>query len=384
MTQKAAKRAPSRKPKRGKASATRRAATEPAARAQDQASKCGVRGPEDPSHWCQRRFWWSTVRRHRRTPAGFDQLAALLLEPTAGEDFKRAKRALKRVEQDGTDPSTKRGDLHGLSFVSLVGSMPGYAHTLEVFGSPIWKLLGPKALAPDALVSLQDALGWELALGVRYCRSNDDPDIPGSGVHLTMGRLHWKALPIILGRLGSFQWRSLATSEFVEVLRLLAARPSWPGLSMLCVLMLRMGESDAREEVATVRSAIKSTVAALCAGAKVDPRSAAVFQHLVRRRIFSALRTLEHSGPVLEWARTQLADLERACRSGPDRRWHARQVDALACALGNVAGPSVEWLGWPPAENLHLEPAVQAVLGAIRSDERAVRLLGCAPLVRYA
>jgi hypothetical protein len=256
-----------------------------------------------------------------------------------------------------------------------VGGLPGYTHTQEVFRSPIWKLLGPAGIGPDALIGLQDTLGWQLTLGVRYCAASDDPDDVGSGVYVRMGRLPWQAVPIILGRLGSLQWRGLSRQEFIDAVRLLGARPSWPGLSMLCVLMLRMGESDARDEVRTVRVAISRCVAALCGAPELDPRAAAVFQHLVRRRILSALRTLEHPGHVLEWARGQLVDLERACRSDRDRRWHARQVDALACALGNVAAPSVEWLGWLSPEGLDDEPAVRAVLKAIRSDERALRLL---------
>lgn len=376
MTQKPGKRATTRKPKRGKGTVAPQAPDDSGRPTDDPASERAVRGPEDPSLWCRSRFWWSRVRAHRCTPTGFNDLAGQLLEHLSKEDRERAKRALKRVDQEGTDPSTKRGDLGGMSFVSLVGAIPGYTHTLEVFHSAVWKLLGPTGLGPDALTGLQDTLGWQLVLGARYCRATDDPDSPASGEYVRMGRIPGKAAPVILGRLGSLQWRSLPEREFIEAVRLLAVRPSWPGLSMLCVLMLRMGDSDARVEISTVRLAIRSSVAGLCAGAEVDARAAAVFQHLVRRRILSALRTLEHPGPVLEWAQGQLVDLERACRTDNDRRWHARQVDALACALGNVAAPGVEWLGWLHGEDLHDEPAVQAVLKAIASDERALCLLG--------
>jgi len=375
MTQKIGKRGKTRKPKRAKAYGLVTAAGDAQAEHDDHASKRGVRGREDPSLWCQGRFWWGAVRAHRCTPVAFKDRAQHFLGHLTGEDLGRAKLALKRVEREGTDPSAARGDLCGASFVSLIGGMPGYIHTMAVFDSPVWALLGPEGVGPDALVHLQDTLSWELVAGVRYVSSKDDPYNPRRVILVRMSRLHCKTAAIMRGRLGSREWRGLKGPQFIEAVRLLGARPSWPGLSMLCVFMLRMGDSDARLEVSTVRAAIKSCMAALGTSANVDPRAAAVFNHLVRRRILSALRTLEHAAPALEWARGQLFDLEYACRGDDDRRWHARQVDALACALGDVWGHKIEWLGRLPEMNVHLEPPIQAVLRAIRSDERAQRLL---------
>lgn len=334
------------------------------------------RGREDPSHWCRNRFWWSSVCAHPSTPEHFADLAKHFLAWADEADRETARRALERIHREGADPSTRRGDLRGHSFVSFVASLPGYAHTRTMFDSSIWHILGPDGIGPDELASLQDALSWELVLGVRYGpsgRAQDDRDV----ISIRTGRQHWRSALLILSRLGSLQWRSLGERQFVAVVRLLAGRPSWPGLALLCVLMLRMGDSDARCEMSEVRQAIVASMDALSCRPNVDPRAAAVFQHLVRRRILSASRTLEHTGAVLDWARSELIELEQACRSDSDRRWHARQVDALACSLANRLGPGVDFLGWSATRDLGLGPSVPSVRHAIHRDARAQRL--CSP-----
>lgn len=373
MTQKPTKFAGNRKPKPHK---ERRAAkAEVVEEPGPGASAFGRRGRgrEDPSLWCRNRFWWSGVCAHPSTPAHFASVARYLLKGVDDADRGTARRALERIRSDGADPSTRRGDLRGQSFVSFVGALPGYAHTRTTFDSPIWHILGPDGLGPDELADLQDALSWELALGVRYgspgAAQGDREVVP-----VRTGRLHWKCAPLILHRLGSLQWRAQGERQFVEVVRLLAVRPSWPGLGLLCVLMLRMGDSDARREISEVRQAIVTSMDALSRRPQVDPRAAAVFQHLVRRRVLSASRTLEHPSAALEWARSELFELEQACRSESDRRWYARQVDALACSLANSVGPSVDFLNWIATGDLDLGRSVDSVRSAICSDERAQRL----------
>lgn len=378
MTKKPIKSATRRKPTQGKARACNRGVEAQPLKTPETPPERAGRGIEDPSLWCRNRFWWSTVRAHPSTPVRFVDLAEHFLADVDASDRGTAQRALARVDRDGSDPSTRRGDLRGASFVSLIGAKHGYTHTLPVFDSKLWRLVGPEGVGPDELVQLQEALNWELALGARYGAPEESNDL-WAGTRVLTGRLYCDEIPLVLGRLGSLQWRSLSEEQFTEVVGLLAARPSWPGLTQLCVLMLRMGDSDARLEVSAVRHAIVSCMRSLSAPPQVDPRVAALFQHLIRRRILSPMRTLEHARPALEWARSELKQLENACRTSADRRWHARQVDALACAVGHALGPGPDWLGWVTAENLRLQLAVGEVRAAINADERAQRLGVAAP-----
>lgn len=335
----------------------------------------GVRGPEDPCGWCRNRFWWSTVLAHRCTPEHAADRARYFLvgfAPELAEDAAiTARAALDRIDRDGTDPSTNRGEFRGVSFLRVIGSMPGYAHTMAVFDSPIWSLLKAVPMSPDTLVEMQDALVWEVVLGVRYRREQEN-DLSGAQVQVHDGRLHGKAAVLPL-RLGSLAWRTLTPVQFAEAVELLAMRPSWPGLSLLCVLYLRMAECDARPEVAAVRGAIIRCVRALGLKSCVDPRAAALLEHLVRRRVLGGRRLLDHPSPVLEWARGQLQDLAELCRNDSDCRWLARQVDALASAIGNADAPVIEWLGW--TDDLgEVEAAAAPVMQAIDSDPIAGRM----------
>jgi len=281
--------------------------------------------------------------------------------------------ALKRVAQDGSDPSPARGDLRGASLLSLITGRREYAHAQLVFESQVWQLLGPEGVSPDALVEMQEALCWELAFGCAYGPKGADPNGPGVA-RTRNSRLPWKAIPMVLGPLGSLRWRALEPRAFTDAIRLLAARPSWPALSLLCVLLLRMGDSEARTELVLVRAAIVTCMDWLGARPHVDPRAAAVFRHLVRRRILSATRSLEHSAPVLAWANEQLGDLDRACVTDRDRRWYARQVDALACAASAAPGPGADLLGWRFVGPIESDPGADAVRRAIEDDEHAYRL----------
>lgn len=271
------------------------------------------RGEEDVVHRAQSEVWLACVRSMARTPRTLAAMGTIFLG-----DAPDAKRVFARIALDSSDPGLPRPSLKGRSVVELVAQVPGYRYTEDVYRSALWDVLGREPLSIDALETCTGDLTarlFRLSLNGRSPGWNEEQ----------MNFLC--SLP-----------RPMEQAAFRRWALRLARTPSIDALALLCLLYERCLREDAIDAARLLHGAILKAARRFCDRPGFSSRTIALFVFLIRRRVLSGRRMLDHPYPTLRAAEDLLHPWHWVVDGAAERAWLDHETWRLACALENTWG----------------------------------------------
>lgn len=271
------------------------------------------RGDEDIVHRARSEVWLACVRSMARTPPTLASMGTKFLG-----DAPDAKRVFARIAHDASDPGRKRASLGGRSVVELVAQTRGYRDTQGVYDSTLWEVLGRDPVRIDTL---------EVYMGDITAR---------------LLRRRWRAPPQAEARevidFLSPSPRPMEQAAFRRWALRLARTPSIDALTLLCLLYERCLREDAIDAARLLHGALLKAARRFCDRTGFSSRTIALFVFLIRRRVLSGRRMLDHAYSTLYAAEDLLAEWHCFVDGDEERAWLDHETWRLACALENTWG----------------------------------------------
>ncbi len=271
------------------------------------------RGEEDIVYRAKSEVWLACVRSMARTPKTLAAMGTKFLA-----DAPDAKRVFARIAHDASDPGRKRKSLGDRSVVELVAGFRGYRDTQDVYASTLWELLGRVPLPIDTLEKYMGDITARLL------------------------RRRWRAPPSAKARevidFLSPPPRPMEQAAFRRWALRLAHTPSIDALTLLCLLYERCLREDAIDAARLLHGAILKAARRFCERPGFPSRTIALFVFLIRRRVLSGRRMLDHAYSTLYAAEDMLAEWHCFVDGDEERAWLDHETWRLACALENTWG----------------------------------------------
>jgi hypothetical protein len=271
------------------------------------------RGEEDVVHRAQSEVWLACVRSMARTPKTLAAMGTAFLG-----DVPDAKRVFARIAHDASDPGRKRGSLGDRSVVELVAQVRGYRDTQDVYESKLWKLLGRDPLPIDTLETYMGDITARLL------------------------RRQWSPPPTTKARevldFLSPPPRPIEAAAFCRWALRLARTPTIDALTLLCLLYERSLREDAIDAARLLHGAILKAARRFCDRPGFASRTVALFVFLIRRRVLSGRRMLDHPYSTAYAAEDMLGEWHCVVEGDDERAWLDHETWRLACALDNTWG----------------------------------------------
>jgi hypothetical protein len=271
------------------------------------------RGDEDVVHRAQSEVWLACVRSRARTPKTLAAMGTRFLG-----DVPDVRRVFARIAHDASDPGRARDSLGGRSVVELVAQVRGYRDTQDVYDSALWAVLGRDPLPIDTLETRTGEITARLL------------------------RRRWRAPPAAKARevidFVSSLPQPMEPAAFRRWALRLARTPSIDALTLLCLLYERCLREDAIDAARLLHGAILKAARRFCDRPGFASRTVALFVFLIRRRVLSGRRMLDHAYSTVYAAEDLLGAWHCVVDNDEERAWLDHETWRLACALENTWG----------------------------------------------